>query len=483
MAEAAVTGAGADDTVPAGARDDLQGLVVTGWSRFHHAALLFVRLGSDPGRSRAWLREVTDQVGWAREAAGEPELRATRPRGFDARVAVALTTRGLAALGVPDDVVDRFPQEAKLNMAERARILGDAVDELGRPRDWTLTVDGCDALVLLYAPGAPDRDALLREHEQLLRAHGGITVADEKSAAWAGTEPFGFVDGLSQPVVKGLGARAGQPRGPRDEIPAGEVVLGYRNAYGQLPQSPTWGDLDLGKHGSYLVFRKLEQDVTGFWRYFANLGRTLAGQGPVPADPALATEWLAARAMGRWRNGTPVVVYPDAPGPADDRASLNQFEYLAHGDADGLRCPIGAHIRRANPRDARGGGADESWQVVNRHRLLRRGRAFGEAISPEQAMAGATPREPVGLLFLSLQASIARGFEFVQQIWNGNPGFGGLHREPDPITGPGGCAFTIPADPVRLRLPDLPRFVTPRGGAYFFLPSRTALERIIAGPD
>jgi deferrochelatase/peroxidase EfeB len=127
--------------------------------------------------------------------------------------------------------------------------------------------------------------------------------------------------------------------------------------------------------------------------------------------------------------------------------------------------------------------------VVNRHRILRRGRAYGESVTPEQAMRGESPAGDCGLLFVALQANIAHGFEFVQQIWNNNPGFHGLYQERDPIAGSGGCHFTIPAEPVRLtvQMPPrpgqergLPRFVTPRGGGYFFMPSRTALD-VLAG--
>ena len=465
MADPAVT---LPDALPAGALADVQALVTTGWSRLPYATFLFVRLPDSAEEGRRWLAEVAAEVAWADGA--EPE------RAPPTRLALALTTRGLARLGVPPEVVDRFPQEAKLGMRQRARILGDRVDHTDTPTEWTLPLEACGALVMIYAPTEEARAAAEHAHEQRVRGVGGGVLVRERSAAWKGSEPFGFADGLSQPVIKGVPVRPGAVRGPRDEVPAGEIVLGYRNAYGQLPASPRWDDLDLGKHGSYLVFRKLEQDVAGFWRWFDARAAELAGQPPVPADRALAREWLAARAMGRWRNGSPVVLHPDAPGPA----GTNDFQYLEL-DPDGERCPIGAHVRRANPRDARGGSADESWKVVNRHRLLRRGRAYGEAPTVEAALAGADATAAVGLLFVSLQASIARGFEFVQQIWNGNPGFHGLHGETDPITGPGGCPFTIPARPVRLRLDDLPRFVTARGGEYFFLPSRSALDRIAAG--
>jgi deferrochelatase/peroxidase EfeB len=114
---------------------------------------------------------------------------------------------------------------------------------------------------------------------------------------------------------------------------------------------------------------------------------------------------------------------------------------------------------------------------VKRHRILRRGRAYGTMPDPKDAIRGKASNEyPTGLLFVCLQANITHGFEFVQQIWNNNPGFHGIYQEPDPITGPGGATFTIPAKPARLRTPELPRFVIPRGGGYFFVPSRAAVD-------
>ena len=143
-----------------------------------------------------------------------------------------------------------------------------------------------------------------------------------------------------------------------------------------------------------------------------------------------------------------------------------------------------SHVRRANPRDGRGGTAQQSEDVVNRHRILRRGRSYGPRLSPEDARAGRDDGAERGLYFLCLQSSVARGFEFIQQTWLANPGFLGLHREPDPIVGNCGGQYhiTIPAEPVRLRLTNVPTVVTHRGGGYFFVPSLSALARIAAGP-
>src|SRR6185503_16687500 len=146
--------------------------------------------------------------------------------------------------------------------------------------------------------------------------------------------------------------------------------------------------------------------------------------------------------------------------------------------------PLSAHIRRANPRDARGGSPSQSRAIVNRHRIIRRGRSYGAPLPDAAARAGCDDGASRGLYFICLQSSIARGFEFIQQTWLTNPGFLGLHRELDPIVGTsdGRYHVTIPAEPFRLRLTCMPTVVTHRGGGYFLLPSLSALARIAAGP-
>jgi len=369
-------------------------------------------------------------------------------------------------------------------MAARARLLGDTTTSA--PGTWSFGADPEEihAVVILHAKSDPARERLIETHLTELSAHGGTRVALERTAPWRQGEPFGFADGLSQPFIEGQPALEGEPGKPKPgqtSVPTGEILLGHENAYGELPASPRLGDVDLGANGSYLVWRKLEQDVAGFWSYFAAQGRALAGQGGLPADPGLCREWLAARAMGRWVGGASTVTSPDVDDPtwgATRPDRVNAFGYLEH-DADGRRCPIGSHVRRANPRDARGGSVASSELVVRRHRILRRGRAYGVADARDRALLG-EPTGDCGLYFVCLQSSIARGFEFIQQTWLANPGFHGVHDEVDPIVG--GCEaagrFTIPLDPVRLRLADLPRFVTTRGGGYFFLPGKHALRAL-----
>lgn len=440
--------------------DDIQGLVLSGYKDMSHVAFLFVRLGQ-PAAARSWLRWLTDRV--------TPHTKELR--GVD-RVQVALTPAGLELLGVPAPTLDALPQEAKQGMHWRARILGDTGGSA--PEHWTLGVGEppIDALVMLYADGEAHRAEMVAEHRARLAEAGGTVSSLEESFPLGDSEHFGFADGLSQPLIAGM---LGEDAAPTQHtVATGEILLGYDNAYGRRPISPMLPDgFDLGRNGSYLVFRKLEQDVARFWQYFADQARSLAGgDGDAAAE---LTQRLAAKAMGRWRSGVSLVDAPDAdPGkmPAD-RAEANRFLYLPT-DRDGLACPVSSHVRRANPRDARGGSADESFAVIRRHRILRRGRSYGAP------MPAAGPR---GLYFVSLQSSIARGFEFIQQTWLSATSFNGTFQESDPVVGgaDGTCPFTIPADPVRLRLPEVPRFVTTRGGGYFFLPSRSALYRIAGG--
>lgn len=451
---------------------DVQKLVFSGWKRMSHVAYHAVRL--DPTRARAWLAWLEPQVTtWAGEV-----------RDAAHGVQVGLTFAGVRALA--GDRVTGLPQELEDGMAARARLLGDTTTSA--PATWAFggDRDAIHALVILHGKSEPAREALIAAHRAKLAELGGTEVVLERSAAWRLGEPFGFADGLSQPFVDGQpgGDGGGAPRPGQKRIPTGEILLGYQNAYAELPASPRLGDVDLGANGSYLVWRKLEQDVRGFWTYFADQGRALAGQPGMPADPGACREWLAARAMGRWIGGASTVRSPDSDDPswgAQRKDRVNDFDYLALGDADGLRCPISSHVRRANPRDARGGTVAASELVVGRHRILRRGRAYGVDDARDRALRGEDPGS-CGLQFVSLQSSIARGFEFIQQTWLANPGFHGLHDEVDPIVGgnEGDGDFTIPQDPVRLRLRGVPRFVTTRGGGYFFLPAKHALKALAA---
>jgi Dyp-type peroxidase family len=212
----------------------------------------------------------------------------------------------------------------------------------------------------------------------------------------------------------------------------------------------------LGRNGSYLVYRKLYQDVAAFRQFLRKEARD-------PADEEL----LAAKLMGRWRSGAPLVLAPHADDPAlaDDPQRNSDFNYV-NMDPNGLACPIGAHIRRANPRD--------SVHGANRNRLIRRGLPYGPPL-PEGAPDDGADR---GVAVLFGNASISRQFEFVQRVWLNERKFGGLDNDKDPIAGDNDGCFdmTIQRRPFRRRISGLPRFVTVRGGGYFFAPGIAALR-------
>jgi len=412
-----------------------------------------------------------------------PQVTTAAPFSGDSALQVAFTASGLRRLGLPDRVIAGFAAEFIEGMANanRSRFLGDVGES--DPRCWAWGgPDGppADGLLMLYAA---DQDLLERQQAELRRqlARGGITEATELRVRELGDkEPFGFHDGISQPVIDGLPKAANAQR----TVPAGEFVLGYPNARGQLTDRPLLpaaddpmrlllpdpagkGAVDFGRNGTYLVFRQLEQDVDGFWRFVDEAASRADG----PPDAAHRTAF-AAKMIGRWPSGAPLVKAPDHDDPAlsDD----NDFAYRA--DPLGLACPVGAHIRRANPRDSLPAGPAASLDTSDLHRLLRRARSYGPDAAGNN---GGT-----GLYFICLAANLSRQFEFVQHTWLNSATFNGLYDDADPVTGnhsPTGGTFTVPARPVRRRHRGLPQFVRTRGGAYFFLPGVSAL-RYLAQP-
>ena len=215
-------------------------------------------------------------------------------------------------------------------------------------------------------------------------------------------------------------------------------------------------------NGGFLVFRKLAQDVKGFQSFVERATRN--GDGSNNPDRA---KLLSAKMIGRWPSGAPLTLAPEK-----DNQELGSNKYrnkdfgFATTDHDGFACPVGSHIRRANPRDALAFPPDPklSLNIANRHRIIRRGRPYREAL----AASGNEVEQ--GLLFLAINASLVRQFEFIQQSWLNNPKFNGLYDERDPLSSAiagGDAMMTMQAKPVRERLDGLPRFVTVRGAHTF----------------
>jgi Dyp-type peroxidase family len=433
MGSARLGDTGVTDVVQA----DLQGNILCGYGRrYPHGLFLLLRV-EDRIRALSWLEhqvsQVTSALPW-----NEPPA---------ATLNVAFSFSGLRALGVPDGVLAEFPEEFRQGMAARFTRLGDT--GASHPDRWMAQLRQIDLLVTVSAQDAAVRDA----RSEALRAEApaaGLAVAcllatDVPSSE---EEPFGFRDGLSQPAI--LDPRAGPWRRTSSDPPVapGEFVLGYEDEGGTVAQAPP----RLGFNGSYMVVRRLEQDVEGFSGFLA------AEAGPDEERQ----EWLAAKIVGRWRDGTPLALCPDAPSPDrhGDLGWLNDFSYAF--DSDGFACPIGAHIRRTNPRDS----LDRDWRFSNRHRIIRRG-------MPYATNGDAGER---GLMFACYQASIERQFEFVQSQWCVDGNALGLGSDPDFIAGGPEGKMTIQGRPPRF-VP-MRSFVTNRGGEYLFAPGIGGLRYI-----
>ena len=197
---------------------------------------------------------------------------------------------------------------------------------------------------------------------------------------------------------------------------------------------------------------------------FSDFVACASGASTSPQD----AEEFAARLVGRHRDGMPLI--------STDSNSAQTNEFTFAGDPHGFACPVGSHIRRANPRDSLAADPAAALRLANRHRLLRRGRPLRQAAS---ARSSATNGDERGMLFICLNGDIERQFEFVQQNWVNNTVFSGLGCEQDGLVGaPGGepGCFTVQSPSVRQRTLNIPSFVTVRGGAYFFLPGLATIR-------
>ncbi len=191
---------------------------------------------------------------------------------------------------------------------------------------------------------------------------------------------------------------------------------------------------------------------------------------------------LGAKMVGRWPGGASLVHHPHSE-PKREQKPDNDFQYLER-DPHGERCPLGSHVRRTNPRDAFGEKpGDEA--LSNLHRIIRRGRAYGKPLTgdmtPESILAKGSDDVDRGLHFICFNANIERQFEFVQQTWSNSGKFAGLRNDPDPLIGARylpGSQFTVQEAGVRRRYVGMPDFVKVRGGAYFFMPSISAVKAL-----
>lgn len=407
-------------------------------------------------QGRAWLSGIIDKVGNGKAVAREAPV--------DTRwVTVAFTWNGLRALGVDDASLATFPEEFRQGMAARAEVLGDTGEN--HPDLWVggLASPDLHAIVILFARDIPERERCVREHQQYASQFSGVEAVSTLDLE--ATPPleyahdhFGYRDRLSQPVVEGTGDLPTPGSGA--PLKAGEFFLGYPDEAGV---TQLFAPEILIRNGSFLAYRRMQEHVGAFRQFLQQHGHTPEEQ-----------ELIAAKLMGRWRSGAPLVLAPEKDDPAlgADPQRNNDFNY-AKMDPYGYAVPLGSHIRRMNPRDTAAN--------MNRRRMIRRGGTYGPLL-PEGAPEDGVER---GIAAFVGCASLIRQYEFAQNVWANDLNFHELGNERDPIIGnqDGTLEYKIPKRPIRKKITGLPAFTTVRGGAYFFLPGVRALRYLAALGD
>jgi Dyp-type peroxidase family len=503
------------------ALDEIQGNILAGFNK-DFQTLLFLKI-EEPEVFKLWLEQLVPFVATTREVLHFnrlfKELRVRR--GIETRAVmatwlnIAFSSAGLRK--VTSDVEDFQDVAFKEGLAARSKSLNDPDSGVGSQDNWLVGgVSNVADVVLIVASDSAEE--LAREVTSLETrifdgacdkggnrfASGATIIFKQNGATLAdplrGHEHFGFLDGVSQPGVRGTSegelfmprqnpANRNQGKPGQDCLWPGEFVFGYpgqdendADKPGPVKTAgPEWGD-----NGSFLVFRRLRQDVGGFHEFLKSTAKTLG------IDAGL----FGAKCVGRWASGAPIERAPnlDNPQMSRDDCANNAFDFQngttsaaptqpgdcrdnfpanpAKADALGALCPFSGHIRKSYPRD------DLKEAEVERHRLIRRGIPFGDAFD-----ATVVPdRGERGLLFLAYQTSIENQFEFITKNWVNNPDFLHAGSGHDPILGQAGGnrarSFTLSVDGKKETVSMTADWVVPTGGGYFFAPSISALKSL-----
>jgi len=511
--------------------DDVQGNIVPGFNK-DHQEFLFLRFDDGLSGTREWLSWLAPKLASMKEVLHfRTEFRALRlrlgvrePDMSATWTCVAFSHEGLRAL-VGDEAAAFGDHSFRQGLSARAGYLGDPTDPDmdGHPSRWV--VGGPDneahALVIVAADREDDLD---RAVEEVLAEAGGrgLTCIFRQRGAnlpgpLAGHEHFGFKDGVSQPAVRGRLAETGEFLSPRfvaeDDPHAdlfakpgqqlvwpGQFLLGESRQDPQDPLQPAAAAASFpawAARGSYLVCRRLRQDVVAFWDFAASVAERLD----------LPPVNVATSMVGRWPSGAPLLRTPagDDLELAGDEFANNHFLFddetrpsvlegiegysgdqhpRAAGDVFGYICPHAAHIRKVNPRDSAtdfGAPADTVMRLV-----LRRGIPFGAPIAGAEDPAPDLVAAERGLMFIAFMSSVEDQFEFVSRRWCNNdvqPNLGG----PDPIIGQRDRSGSrtrvvqLPSSNGEMSSVEMPQdFVVPTGGGYFFAPPISAVRGVLA---
>jgi Dyp-type peroxidase family len=421
----------------------------------------------------------------------------------------------------------------RVGMVGRSALLGDPSDpsDPGHPSNWQIGGTGRELDALLIFAG-DSRNEVSSAAAAAARALGatGAEVATEHGGVrpdLPGHEHFGFDDGVSQPGIRGRASDGADDYVTPRTVDVGASPLAAA-LYGYPGQTLVWpGEFVLGypatgpdpllpgpvaeplpewtRNGSFLVYRRLHQDVAAFWNWITKARKTVKGLEGVRDDIA-----LASRLVGRWPSGAP---FNRTPGGDNKDMGKNAYENnnfrfdtdtpdihyidddgkvhgtlfpgaMAKADPVGVTCPWAAHIRKVNTRDSPSDtGATTSTYA---RRLLRVGVPYGPPIKDNYKDDGADR----GLLFLSIQASIENQFEFLQSRWMNDPTRPKAPAGNDMLVGQNGpadggirsCVMFPPGSLKEVKLEAPKQWVLPHGGGYFFLPSLSALRNVVGGP-
>lgn len=457
--------------------------------RARHAC--YVPLRIDPLRpeaARAWLAEMLDSASGAPQVSNDASW-AGGANGPDNALSLGFTYAGLLVMGITDGDAKALEQEHKAFFRgpaddDAARAHGDVGDS--DPSFWKFGGPHLVHVVVLIQ--AQDFEVLSVQYEAVrtrARAHGLSQTHGAWHAKALSGDPhppsvhFGYVDGSSQPrlAIQGAAAPASDMQ-PRANV--GEFLLGaaYPNVYGG---THSLGSLSpaLAQNATFAALRIMAQDVVGFERLLDEAS----------AKHGVDKEWLAAKIMGRWRDGTPVSLAHEPAAPAAGTPATDAFDYLPTAqhpdtpdDSAGLRCPVGAHVRRMNPRSAIVAGRPHS------RRLLRRGMPYGPAFDPAKPDDG----QERGLVGLFLCADLDRQYEFILRQWaQGDRATAGIRGEQDPILGAQESVREGQEIRAQYRIPmagradivlDMPRLVTTVGSVYLFMPGLAGLRHLVGAP-
>ncbi|HLJ86628.1 MAG TPA: Dyp-type peroxidase [Candidatus Angelobacter sp.] len=449
---------------------DIQGFVLRGYT-FPVARYLFLEI-TDADKAQRLIGSLIDQITTGEHwDQGKP----------DSTLNIAFTYKGLTKLDLPDATLLSFPVEFFQGMKARAGILCDTGKNASEHWDPIWHEERAHVWLGVYAQSFEILLSRCATLQQAIDSSGGARVIGAQDAGAivfngkpSSKEHFGYTDGFGNPDFLGVDrdTQPGQgklmPDGTWAPLATGELLLGYADEAGELPVAPV--PHILANNGTFMVYRKLHQNVKTFRDYLEEKSKIYPG----------GKEKLAAKFIGRWRDGTPIELSPDRDDHNLARDKQRNVAFTYGGDLDGKRCPVGAHIRRTNPRDAFGfnGG------LINRRRITRRGLPYGTYVPEGEPV---TDDAEHGIIFMALNASLFRQFEFVQQQWieYGNDAHQG--NDKDMLIGNHGGRgrYMIQGTDDALNPPfmcgGLPNFVELRGGDYFFVPSITALRLIAAG--